>query len=73
MNARNIYGDEPNALDIVDEAIALVRAARSEAYQLTIAEAIEIMKIQRLDKLTEHVRILGGRVDVLSNVIHGDY
>ena len=24
MNARNIYGDEPNALDIVDEAIALV-------------------------------------------------
>ncbi len=39
-------------LDIMDEAIALMNAARTETYNLTLAEALEILKIHRIDILT---------------------
>lgn len=38
-------------LDIMDEAIALMNAARTETYNLTLAEALEILKIHRIDIL----------------------
>lgn len=38
-------------LDIMDEAINLMNAARAETYELTFGEALEILKISRLDNI----------------------
>ena len=39
-------------LDIMHEAIMLMNEAKNENHNLTIAEALEILKIYRLDILT---------------------
>ena len=70
MKEKNIYSEEPNALDIVDEALSLQHAAANEVCELSFEETLEIMKIQRLDKLCKGLKTVAGRIDVLSNVIH---
>lgn len=56
MNEKKIYSDEPNALDVVDEALSLQHAAANEVCELSFEEALEVMKIQRLDKLCKGLK-----------------
>lgn len=42
-------------LDIIDEAINLMQTARAEVYQLTFEQALEIVKIQRIEELAASV------------------
>lgn len=72
MNEEKIYSDEPNALDIIDEALSLQLTASLNVRKLSFEEALEIMRIQRLDKLCKNLKTISGRIDVLSNVIHED-
>ena len=70
MNEKKIYSDEPNALDVVDEALSLQHAAANEVCELSFEEALEVMKIQRLDKLCKGLKTVAGRINVISNVIY---
>jgi hypothetical protein len=47
-------------LDIMDEASALIRAAQRETYEITLAEALEIIKIQRLCSIDNSIGALSG-------------
>ena len=51
MSKNSVYSADNKQLDIVDEAIDLRDAARSEVYEMNFAEALEVMKIERLDLL----------------------
>lgn len=50
-------------LDIISEATALLHAAERRNYDITFEQALEVLKIRRLE-------IIYRRIDVLSNVIH---
>lgn len=43
--------EQEQQLDIMDEAIRLIQAAKRETYDLTFEQALEIVKIQRLENL----------------------
>jgi hypothetical protein len=47
----NLNSEIDKQLDIMDEAINLMNAARAETYELTFGEALEILKISRLDNI----------------------
>lgn len=53
MSEKDVYSNSNTQLDIMDEAINLIDVASRETYQLTFAEALEIMKIQRLDEINK--------------------
>lgn len=50
-------------LDIISEATALLQAAERRNYDITFEQALEVLKIRRLEMIYR-------RIDVLSNVIH---
>ena len=62
MQKGNVYSYDNNQLDIVDEAIDLMDAARSEVYEMNFAEALEVMKIERLDLLCSKIEELNETV-----------
>lgn len=64
MSTNNFY--RKDQLDILDEAINLVNAAESRGCDITLADALEIMKILQLDRIE-------GRVNVVANAIHEKY
>ncbi len=45
-------------LDIIDEAIALISAAKKETYELTFDEALKIIQIQRMEDVALEVNNL---------------
>ena len=55
--------------EIIDEVLALQREAL-EKHHITFSDALEIVKIRRMEETNERLRVIAGRIDVLSNVIH---
>lgn len=47
-----------NQLDIMDEAIALMNSARTETYNLTFEQALEIVKVQKLENISNSIKKL---------------
>ena len=70
MKTKNVYSAENNQLDIVDEAVNLMAAAANEVRELTFAEALEIVKIERLDMIRKELNRIEGRINVVANTIH---
>lgn len=58
--------------EIIDEVLALQRETL-EKHPITFSDALEIVKIQRMEGISERLRVIAGRIDVLSNVIHENY
>lgn len=56
-------------MEIVDEALALHDKVR-DMVPLSFSTALEIVKIRRMEETNERLRVIAGRIDVLSNVIH---
>lgn len=73
MSTKKVYNSDNKQLDIVDEAIDLMEAAGSEACEITFADALEVMKIERLDMLREELNSIVGRINVVANAIHERY
>ena len=73
MSKNSVYSADNKQLDIVDEAIDLRDAARSEVYEMNFAEALEVMKIERLDLLRKELNLIVGRINVVANAIHERY
>ena len=73
MSKNNVYSADNKQLDIVDEAIDLMEAAGSEVCEMTFADALEVMKIERLDMLREELNSIVGRINVVANAIHERY
>ena len=63
MNEEKVYTDKPNGLDIIDEAIHLQAVSTDEAHGLNYAEALEILRIQRLDKIIDSLDYLADMVE----------
>ena len=55
--------------EIIDEVLALQREALEKRH-ITFSDALEIVKIRRMEETNERLRVIAGRIDVLSNVIH---
>ena len=70
MKTKNVYSAENNQLDIVDEAVDLMNAVKSEECEITLAEALEIVKIKRLDMIRKELNRIEGRINVVANTIH---
>ncbi len=70
MKTKNVYSAENNQLDIVDEAVNLMAAAANEVRELTFAEALEIVKIERLEMIRKELNRIEGRINVVANTIH---
>lgn len=68
MTQENTYAG--SQLDIVDEAVSLMAAAAAEVRELTFAEALEIVKIERLDMIRKELSRIEGRINVVANTIH---
>lgn len=73
MSKNNVYSADNKQLDIVDEAIDLMEAAGSEVCEMTLAQALEVMKIERLDLLRKELNLIVGRINVVANAIHERY
>ena len=73
MSKNNVYSADNKQLDIVDEAIDLMEAAGSEVCEMTLAQAPEVMKIERLDMLRKELNLIVGRINVAANAIHERY
>nr|WP_316615423.1 hypothetical protein [uncultured Ruminococcus sp.] len=73
MSKNNVYSADNKQLDIVDEAIDLMEAAGSEVCEMTFADALEVMKIERLDLLRKELNLIVGRINVVANAIHERY
>lgn len=73
MSTKKVYNSDNKQLDIVDEAIDLMEAAGSEVCEITLADALEVMKIERLDMLREELNLIEGRINVVANAIHERY
>lgn len=71
MQKGNVYSFDNNQLDIVDEAIDLMDAARSEVYEMNFAEALEVMKIERLDLLRESLYRISGHEENPTPTVFG--
>lgn len=63
MNEEKVYTDKPNGLDIIDEAIHLQSVSANEARSISFAEALEILRIQRLDKIIDSLDYLADMVE----------
>lgn len=70
MSTKKAYNSDNKQLDIVDEAIDLMEAAGSEVCEMTFADALEVMKIERLDMLRKELNLIVGRINVAANAIH---
>lgn len=60
-------------LDIVNGASVLMTAAKNAGHEITLADALEVMKIERLDMLREELNLIEGRINVVANAIHERY
>ncbi len=69
MSTKKVYNSDNKQLDIVDEAIDLMEAAGSEVCEMTFANALEVMKIERLDLLRKELNRIVGRINVAANAI----
>lgn len=63
MNEEKVYTDKPNALDIIDEAIHLQSVSANETCSISFAQALEILRIQRFDKMIDKLDYLAGTIE----------